>query len=130
MAKPSLAARTRAVAEARAPSGTDPLLVIAGLGAVALGVAVDMLPVAVAGAAAVGWSFRPEHERSYLEGFADGLRFFEADDGAGQPPGPGGDRADVRGLPDGAGEDDHPAAAGPGGPAGGGTPGAGGAAGP
>lgn len=127
MARRSLAERTSAVAGARGSFGVPGFVLVTALGAVAAGIWADMLPLAIAGAAAVGWSFRPEHERAYLEGFADGLRFIdEADDGARQPAQPGSDRADLRGLPDGAGEDDRPAVDSPSGLSGGAAAGAGG----
>lgn len=119
MARRSLADRTAAVAGARGDHDRDPYLLLAGLAALALGAWADMLPVAVIGAAAVAWNFRPEQERAYLEGFADGLKYIDEADDPGLAPGPGLDRADLRRLPEGAGEDDRAGADGPRQPAGG-----------
>ena len=91
MTNRSLAERTRAVARAHGPGATDPVLLALGLGCLAFGAWLDTMPLAVIGAAVVGWLFRPEHERSYLEGFADGLKYLDAAELA---PGSGGDPAD------------------------------------
>lgn len=117
MARRSLADRTRLVARASGPAATDAGILAIGLLGLAGGAWADMLPLAVVGAAVVGWSFRPEHERSYLEGFADGLKFTE--DEPVEPAGSGEHRAQLRGLPDGPPVALDPGADGPRRPAGG-----------
>lgn len=89
-----------AAIRARSRSGAAPWLVLAAAAALAGGVAYELWPVAIAGAAAIGWSFRPDLNATYLEGYTDGLAVEFPEDA-------GGDRALVRGLPASAGEDDR-----------------------
>jgi hypothetical protein len=104
--------RTRAVARARVPFGwVWPVLLIAGLAAIAAGAGLDQTALLVAGAAALGVVVghdTQDPDRMYLEGFSDGIVYE-----AGLDPGDAGQRG--RGHAD-AGR--VPAGVGPVGPAG------------
>lgn len=92
-----------AAVTARSRSGPGQWLVFLAAAALAGGVWYELWPIAIAGAAALGWCYRPELNRAYLEGYADGLA-------AEFPEDRGGDRAELRGLPASAGEDVGPGA--------------------